>query len=591
MLSDETLKRYFLEELEYLRTESVRFAGDYPEVAHELSLNRERSGDPHIEMMLQSFAYLTGHLRYQMDLDDALLPNQLLAALSPHLEAPWPAASVVQFDVIQGNFASVQCVKRNTPMSTEIDLHGKRYPCRFITRYDTEVWPIEVTRVTMPPHNLISAVKPGSGVFAALCVHLRTFQGFRFDGLPLQRLSFYLHGPDRFRLYDQLQNHLQGILVRNPVDDTCYTLPVSALTFKGLDTEDSLLPGDAGVNPGLPLLREYFLFPDKFLFGTLQGLSTKGFEQELEIIFLLSQECEVPTTDAFKVNCAPVINLFRQAIEPIHLRATRLEYPVTGDQFHHAHCEIHSLGEVYFLYPDGTTQPLQPLYGDRNSPFGYWVARREPSQLPSVTGTEYFLRFLNEQFEPDWQPGMSVMGRAWCTNRNLPERLPLAGNLQMDVPGVVQTARMLKRPSRHQSPQLTGDQTRRLVAQLNSHYLPLRSGQEGLEALRQLLVQHLPADQAGARRQIAALLTLTCRMVGHHVGDEAWRGYCHGTELTLAINIHYFDRASVMLFGEVLNECLAHFVPLNSFISLVLRDADGELIRRWPARVGTQCLL
>jgi type VI secretion system protein ImpG len=590
MLSDETLKRYFLEELENLRTESVRFASDYPEVAEELLLNGERSGDPQIEMMLQSFAYLTGNLRYQMDLDDALLPNQLLASLSPHLEAPWPAASIVQFAVTQGNFASVQCVKRDTPLSSNIDLHGKRYPCRFITRYDTEVWPIEDPCVTTPQLSLIPTVKPGGDAVAALSVKLRTHEGFRFDGLPIQRLSFYLNGVDRFRLSDQLRNNLLRVIVRNPVDDSYYQLPSSALSFKGLAVEDSLLPGDAGVNPGLPLLREYFLFPDKFLFGTVEGLTTKGFERELDIIFLLSQECATPTNDAFKVNCAPVINLFRQAIEPIHLRATRLEYQVTGDQFNHAHNEIHSLGEIYAQRPDGTTEALQPLYGDRDSPFGYWVARREPSQLASVVGTEYFLRFLNQAFEPEWQSGTNVMGRALCTNRDLPERLPLNAHLQLDAPGVVQTATMLRRPSRHQTPQLAGDQTRRLVMQLNSQYLPL-SGPNALKTLRQLLEQHLPADQAGVRRQIDALLSLRCRMVGHHVGDDAWRGYCHGTELTLIINVHCFDHASVILFGEVLNECLAHFVPLNSFVKLVLIGANEEPIRCWPARVGVQCLL
>jgi len=590
MRADETLKRYFLEELDYLREESVRFAGDFPEVAHELSLNREKATDPQVEMMLQSFAYLTGKLRYQMDLDDALLPNQLLAALCPHLEAPWPAASVVQFDVPKGG----QRIARDTPLSAEINLRGEHQPCRFITRLDTDAWPLKVSDVAMTPLTRLADIPLNwqqRDTQSVLRLTIESTDQQPISALALNELTFYLNGSDRFRLHELLCGHLTGVLLADPDSGTQQMLSADQLSFGGLHSDEALLPGEVSVNPGLPLLREYFLFPDKFLFGTLKGLSDFVVGETLELYFLLNRPCAAPHHDSFQLNCAPVINLFRQAIEPIPLRAGRLEYTATGDQFRHAQVEVHSLIELNCLQPDGKVQPLQPLYGERNSDFGYWVARREPSQLPSVPGTELHLRFLDQAYQPDWAPGASVIGRAWCTNRMLPDQLPLDQPLQLDRPGAVQQARLLKRPSRHSSPALTGDQSRRLVAQLNSYYLPMSNDEGGLDSLRQLLSQHALEQQPDAMRQLNGLLQLRCRMIGHRVGKDAWKGYCHGTEMELRIDPTQFDRTSVMLFGQVLSECLAHFVPLNSFVQLKLCDGDGELIHKWPARTGQQCLL
>ena len=590
MHADETLKRYFLEELDYLRDESVRFAADYPEVAHELSLNREQSNDPHIEMMLQSFAYLTGKLRYQMELDDALLPNQLLASLCPHLEVPWPAASVVQFEVTKGG----QRIACNAPLSGDVMLDGENQPCRFITRYDAQVWPLAAKEIrTVPLTRLAEMPVPRmrEPVQSVLRLTVESTDQQPISACELDRLGFYLHGSDRFRLHELLAGHLSGVLVKDTASGQYQQLPADSVRFRGYGEDEGLLPLEPGVNPGLRLLREYFLFPDKFLFGEFNGLDCSEWGETVEFYLLFDRHIGAILPDSMRLNCVPVVNMFRQAIEPIPLSAGRLEYQVTGDQFRHAQVEVHNLIELNTLLPSGKVQPLQPLYGEQSSTYGYWVARRESSQLASVPGTELYLRFLNEQYEPEWMPGASVIGRAWCTNRQLPEQLQLDQPLQLDIPGAVQHAYLLKRPSRHCSPALTGDQSRRLVSQLNSYYLPMNGGSEGLASLKQLLTQHTLSQQPDAQRQLNGLLKMECRMVGHRVGNQAWKGYCHGTEMALRLEPVQFDRTSLMLFGQVLSECLAHFVPLNSFVQLRLCDGDGELIHKWPARTGEQCLL
>ncbi len=54
---------YFQHEMRFLRQSVESFSQTYPEVAQELKLSAGRSSDPHVEQLLQSFAFMTGQLR------------------------------------------------------------------------------------------------------------------------------------------------------------------------------------------------------------------------------------------------------------------------------------------------------------------------------------------------------------------------------------------------------------------------------------------------------------------------------------------------------------------------------------------------
>jgi hypothetical protein len=92
------LRDFYQQELAALREEAGEFGQDHPEQAGMLGIQRGRSQDPQVELMMQSFAYLPGRLRYQLEVDQALLPNALLADLYPHLAAPLPSMTVAHLE-------------------------------------------------------------------------------------------------------------------------------------------------------------------------------------------------------------------------------------------------------------------------------------------------------------------------------------------------------------------------------------------------------------------------------------------------------------------------------------------------------------
>src|SRR4028119_1495295 len=96
---EDQLLKYYMRELAYLRAMGAEFAGQHPAVAGRLDLGEHQGGDPHVERLLESFAFLTGRLQYQIDSEFPEIPSALLDVLYPQLQAPIPSMSIAQFEV------------------------------------------------------------------------------------------------------------------------------------------------------------------------------------------------------------------------------------------------------------------------------------------------------------------------------------------------------------------------------------------------------------------------------------------------------------------------------------------------------------
>ena len=63
----EDLLRYYKDELTYLRRMGGEFARTYPRVAERLELGRDECADPQVELLIESFAFLSARLQRDLD--------------------------------------------------------------------------------------------------------------------------------------------------------------------------------------------------------------------------------------------------------------------------------------------------------------------------------------------------------------------------------------------------------------------------------------------------------------------------------------------------------------------------------------------
>ena len=88
---------YYNRELASLRQLGREFSSQFPKVASRLLLEEGASEDPHVERLIESFAFLSARIHHKLDDEFPEITDALLNVLYPHYLRPVPSMSIVQF--------------------------------------------------------------------------------------------------------------------------------------------------------------------------------------------------------------------------------------------------------------------------------------------------------------------------------------------------------------------------------------------------------------------------------------------------------------------------------------------------------------
>src|SRR5215469_8512743 len=102
MSSRDDLLQYYERELTFLRYMGKEFAEKYPKIAGRLQLESDRCEDPHVERLLEGFAFLAARVHMKVDDDFPEITQALLDCVYPHYLRPMPSCSVAQFHLNPG---------------------------------------------------------------------------------------------------------------------------------------------------------------------------------------------------------------------------------------------------------------------------------------------------------------------------------------------------------------------------------------------------------------------------------------------------------------------------------------------------------
>jgi type VI secretion system protein ImpG len=608
-MSDELLS-YYNSELTYLRELGAEFAEKYPKVAGRLHLEADKCEDPHVERLLEGFAFLAARIRHKLDDEFPEITDALLGVLYPYFQRPLPSMSVVQFvlgreqvDLNQGF-----TVPRGSRLNTR-PVGGT--PCSFVTTYPATLWPVSVESARFDPDRVIHPDRPPDAV-ALIQLGLRCSGAATFSTLALDRLRIYLDGTGAVpsALYEALLNDTCRVVVRGGIGDDRFAtveLPADAIQPVGFGLDEGMFPYPNRSFPGYRLLQEYFTFPEKFLFVDVTGLSRvapRGFGDSVELLFFLRRPPrEVPAVqpENFRLGCAPIVNLFPQVAEPITLDQTRAEYRVVPDVHRPMATEVYSIDEVA-----STTGLLddpiryEPFFAMRHATEGkgartYWSCARRPSPRKEDPGTEVYITFVDSAFSHRAPAGEMVTVRTTCTNRDLPSRLPFGGeqgDFEIEGKSPVSRVRCLRRPTRPARPPLGRAAQWALISHLALNHLSLADSDEGLDGLRALLHVYDFIDSAVTRQQIAGVTGVSSRRVAGRTGRKAGNAVCLGVEVTLQFDESKYVGSGAFLLASVLERFLGLYVSINSFSQLVSRTRQREgILKRWTPRAGERSLL
>jgi type VI secretion system protein ImpG len=604
-MADELLP-YYERELSFIRQMAAEFAAKYPKIAGRLLLETDQSEDPHVERLIQAFAFLAARVHHKIDDEYPEITESLLNVLYPHYLTPIPSMSIVQFvlDPDQGKITSGYTIDQGAGLYSQ-PVGGS--PCRFRTCYPVTLWPIEVASAKLISLDGLRSL-PNSAT-AALRLELHGASGLKISEMDFDRLRFFLHGesPLVYSLYETIFNDSCEVQIRNPlnVEAPPQVLSKSCIQTVGFAPEEGILPYGARSFLGYRLLQEYFAFPDKFLFFDVLELDRARrlkAEDRFEILIFLNRTLQFQqpiTRDTFRLGCAPVVNLFEQIAEPIRLNHAQTEYRVIPDVRRQNSTEVYTINSVVSTSPDlEEVQEFQPFYSVKHAAgaeqkSAFWYATRRSSPRRGDSGTDVYISLVDLNFRPTLPPVETLTLRTTCTNRDLPGKLPFGGEqgeLELEGAAPLRRIRCLRKPTETLRPPAKRGTQWRLISQLSLNYLSLC--ESGSDAFREILKLHDLADSSASRQQIAGIASIKSRQVVGRPASMPWNGFCRGLEITIEFDEEKFVGSGVYLFASVLEKFLGLYTSVNSFTQLIGKTKQREHpLRRWPPRAGEQILV
>ncbi|PWT92718.1 MAG: type VI secretion system baseplate subunit TssF [Blastocatellia bacterium] len=617
---------YYERELAFVRQMGAEFARKYPKIAGRLSIEGDKCEDPHVERLIEAFAFLAGRVRLKVDDEFPEITESFLNVLYPHYLAPIPSMAIVRFTPKEGSLTSGFPVPKGTGLYSR-PIQGT--PCRFRTGYDTTVWPIQILSASLESLDPVDTRGRWNEAVIKIslsCMNETSLRSLRLGDRqePLTKLRFYLNGEPQvvYPLYEMLFNHATRVEIKpGPLVSIRRTerlevpkvdlikLPASAIKDVGFELDHNLLQYEARSFPGYRLLSEYFALPEKFLFFDLEGFdkaAQAGFSTRFDVhIYLKNVQPIRGLIDAstFQLGCTPIINLFSDLAEPIRLSSLQYEYQVVSDVRRPMALEVYSVDKVVSENPQqGTSREFKPFYSIHHSvpaeeDSAFWYASRRQSQKPQDEGTEVFLTLVDMNFNPH-VPATSVLSlHVTCTNRDLPAKLPFGGaegNLEAEGAMPISGAHCLTKPTPTLRPPLKRSTQWRLISHLALNHLSLvAAGSEGSpEALQEILSLYDFLDSSAVRRQIKGLKRIQSKPSVRQIGKRIGAGFVRGLETTIEFDEEQYVGSGLYLFASVLERFLGLYASVNSFNELVATTSQREgILKRWPPRAGQQILL
>lgn len=573
--------------MRYLTEAGSIFAEEHPEQAGFLDIDSVSDRDPYVERLFEGFAFLSGRIHERLDDEMPEYTESLIQLLQPHFLKPIPALSIVEFEPEPGLIQESMVLERGLEVCSE-PVGDDEVSCRFTTTQDVRLQPLRLSDATL---------RLSTGERSSVQLRFDLDRGIDIQDLTLSplRLYFQADASTASTMHLFCTRHVSRVEVGSASGRTTTLKGQKWVQPAGLQAEQGLFPYQEGALSSLRLLQEYLCFRRKFWFVDLHGLDRIPTDEEVEALEVeVFFDAPYPEERQFKtenvrLHCTPVVNLFDDDAEPIHIDGEVGEHRVVADANSSESIHTYDVQSVVGV-EDGTgvEREYSRFFAfehdteDRQEDRYYTTSRRRgPADRPSVYLSlgDAHLRALRDVSSETLTLGVR------CTNGTLPReeiKEGMINRLPPDVPAVAQP-RNLTRPTLLHSPphQEETDFFWKLISHWSFNYQSVAS----TEAIVGLLELYDWRDDEPNRRRLAGL-----RDVRWEAKDILEDGaVLRGVEVTLEVQEgHFADEGDLCLFGLVLSRFLSSYATLNSFVHLTIITNPSEQQYEWTPDRGNR---
>jgi type VI secretion system protein ImpG len=582
------IEKYYEEELRYLYESGKEFAKAHPDRAQFLNIDSVGDRDPYVERLFEGFAFLAGRIREKLDDSFPQLTEGIINLLWPQLLYEIPSTAIVQFSPRTGLLQESKILPRGSEvLSNPVGPESK--VCRFISTQDVEINPLTLTGVNRETDTKGNEI---------LSFHFKLDSGIAWSSCSIKKIRVHLHAefPTALMLHENLTTSVTKAQLS--INDNQYTLdldPDSSITPAGLDPDTTLLPNDKRAFRGYSLLREYFVYPEKFLFFDLNGFDSIPFlDPEPETLTYTVTLSKLFTNDKpfssenFRLYCTPIINLSLQEAEPVAKTGFKSEYRIIADASAPQSVRVHHIVSVTGIdRVTGERYEYEPLYTFKNINSSEQRTFSTRFAQSASGDRQMFLITGGNQIDSSnaiKEENLSII--AWCSNGEIPRDYIKEGDINRPGKGFPDYIRItnITRPTLPCLPPDNQNYLWMFQSHLSSTWASLASA----DSLKNFLKIYDWSGQEGRTRRIEAITEVESSP------SEMIMNGCtiRGVIITITIKESEFkDSGDIHLFGQILSEFLAQFVSINSFLELVFTIKPSGKTMKWNPAKGKRCLI
>lgn len=637
----QAFKESYERELLLLKERAALFAKEYPGLADRLGGLLEENLDPSIAGLLEGSAFLAARVQLNLDQQFRTFSTELLEQICPDMTAPIPSAMLVRgktpdkpAEIVDG-----RTIETGSYIEATFSEAARRVACRFRMAEPITFWPLGISDAvyhgTATPMNALGCDGPGmesqgERTAAGLVITLERTDDVPMDGLKTDVLPIHFIGPQQeaSALYAQIFSRLTRASLRwedKGGNAVFHRIPLDDIEQIGFDGDLPLFGRDERLFPGVSTLLEFFSFPRKFMGLRIRNLAARAKRIETnsaQLVFEFSAPDKHLTSHFDPKNlalyCAPAVNLFEDDAKPISLDNRSHQMPVSPNRTPGTNFEVQRILEVRAQYDAARDKTeVLPLYGiprNSNTPretlyYTYTRERRGLSQSERrvggtrfrYEGTETRITFFEP---PESEPAHMLFVKTLCSNRHLPEVLPMGeatfhlieDRVVTMTPTATPTAPReavaeleAEGPHRMQA----GDNYWRLISLLSLSYRGFvgPDGTGNVEALREVMRLFSDVSDQLTEAQIGALIEVTASPRTRTIKRPDGFHPARGMEVTLRFDEDLLDASMIVMLSAALDRFLADYAAVNTFTQTVVVNAKGKLLKRWPPRGGSGPLL
>lgn len=575
----EILSEYYQNELSYLRSAGKDFALHYPKIAKRLDLDEHESSDPHMERLLESFAFLTGKLQKQIDDQFPEIATTLLNMLYKPLLLPIPSCVMVNFDI--DITRAMQAAGTILPKGTNLQTTSESGEiCRFRTAHDVQFWAIEPESAEIISRNDLPAYYGRSLHYIRL-----NFKSETKDEHP-KKLRFYLTSNAllKSKVYAAIFSNDERIIYQK---DNVFEFLSQAKPI-GCDPEDSLFYDSSTCFSGFRLLQEYFAFYDKF-YGFDVELSehidiTDHFSLLIPISYSVPGELSPKN---FAMYATPAINLFPKISEPLRMDYRQVDYQLVADYRQYNSHEIYTIEKMVEVKTTDNSEIEIPEFFECNCMLKddgiFWTSQRKKTCNANALGDDVYISFVDTDFNPTNPTDRIFYAYCLCTNRYCAEQIPARGKLQVEVAIPVKEIYCLDRPTPQKSTIESGKILWKLISLLSLNSLTFTNN--CIDKLKKLLNIFVELNASHLSNEVDAITSFSPSFITKRFDDQAWKGFTRGMNIDLTFDDSIVNHG--LPLSLVISKFLASYTTINTFVDVTVKNTSwNRTLKVWEQQLG-----